>query len=57
LKKAITSEGVWKIGRVERSPAIEVVRVEASGTGSILSDEFVAWREQLYAREVAKMLG
>jgi hypothetical protein len=57
LKKTITSEGVWKIRRVERSPVIEVVKVEASGTGGILTEDFLEWRKQLYAREIAKMLG
>lgn len=36
--------GVWKIRRVDRSPVIEVFKVEESGYGDILSREFVEWR-------------
>lgn len=42
---------------MERSPAIEIVKIEESGTGNILTAEFLEWRKQLYAREVAIMLG
>jgi RAT1-interacting protein len=57
LKGTITSEGVWKIRRSQRSPTLEVFKVEPSGTGDILTTEFLEWRNQLYAREVAAMLG
>ena len=36
--------GVRKVRRRERSSTIEVFRVEESGTGDILSQEFVEWR-------------
>lgn len=44
LKSTISSEGIWKIKRNERSSEIEVYRVEESGHGDILSDEFLKWR-------------
>ncbi|RDI86536.1 Nitrogen regulatory protein [Venturia inaequalis] len=56
LKSTIKGDGVWKIRRAERSPVIEVTKVEATGTGAILSKEFLDWRNQLYAHEVAQML-
>jgi len=44
LKGTITSDGVWRIRRRERSPVIEVFRMEEAGHGDILSDEFINWR-------------
>ena len=46
LKQTIRDEGVWRIRRRDRSPVIEVEKHEESGTGSILSDEFLNWRSQ-----------
>lgn len=40
----ITSDGVWRIRRRERSPVIEVFKIEESGHGDILSREFIEWR-------------
>jgi RAT1-interacting protein len=58
LKSSIKGDGVWHIRRGPKGgKLIEVSKVEASGTGKILSDEFLQWREQLQAEEVAKMLG
>jgi RAT1-interacting protein len=37
-------EGVWRIRRQERSPIIEIFRMEETGYGDILSDEFLDWR-------------
>ncbi|KAI9826826.1 MAG: decapping endonuclease targeting mRNA [Thelocarpon impressellum] len=51
LKQTITGEGVWRISRRERSPVIEVVRVEESGVGQIVTPEFMEWRQQLASRE------
>jgi RAT1-interacting protein len=47
LKGTITSDGVWRIRRRERSPVIEVFRMEEAGHGDILSDEFINWRIKL----------
>lgn len=59
LKKTMAEEGdgdgVWRIRRRERSPVIEIFRVEGEeegmevvvGTGGILSREFVDWRMSL----------
>ncbi|MCJ1247188.1 decapping endonuclease targeting mRNA [Trapelia coarctata] len=44
LKQTITSEGLWRIRRRERTSVIEVYKVEETGTGDILSPEFIAWR-------------
>ncbi|TKA82455.1 Decapping nuclease rai1 [Cryomyces minteri] len=49
--------GVWRIRRRERSPVIEIWKVEDAGTGGILSREFVAWREELRGREGVEMQG
>jgi RAT1-interacting protein len=47
LKATITEDGVWRIRRKERSPTIEVFRVEETGHGDVLSDEFINWRIKL----------
>lgn len=56
LKQTIVGDGVWRISRKERSPAIEVYRMSDVGTGGILNPNFVKWREQMMARQVADML-
>lgn len=50
LKSTITTEGVWRIRRQERSHAIEIFKMEEVGYGHILSDEFVDWRLELAMR-------
>ncbi|KAI9746318.1 MAG: decapping endonuclease targeting mRNA [Claussenomyces sp. TS43310] len=47
LKKTIIGDGVWRIRRRERSPFIEVFRIEETGHGDILTDEFINWRIKL----------
>jgi RAT1-interacting protein len=47
LKAIITEDGVWRIQRKERSSTIEVFRVEETGHGDVLSDEFINWRIKL----------
>lgn len=47
IKATITEDGVWRIRRKERSPIIEVFKVEETGHGDILSDEFINWRIKL----------
>ncbi|KPI42515.1 Decapping nuclease rai1 [Cyphellophora attinorum] len=44
LKTIITSEGTWRIRKRERSPDLEVFKVEETGTGDILSEAFLRWR-------------
>ncbi|MCJ1322973.1 decapping endonuclease targeting mRNA [Xylographa vitiligo] len=46
LQQTITTEGVWRIRRRDRSSVIEVFRHEDSGYGDILSHEFIAWRKK-----------
>jgi RAT1-interacting protein len=58
LKNTIKGDGVWHIRRAPKGgQVIEITKVEPMGTGNILSDEFLQWRAQLQAEEVAKMLG
>lgn len=40
----IDGDGVWKIRKRERVPNIEVVKIEESGHGDIISREFSQWR-------------
>ncbi|KAI5461313.1 RAI1 like PD-XK nuclease-domain-containing protein [Mariannaea sp. PMI_226] len=47
LTQTINDEGVWRIARQHRSPTIEVYKVEETGHGDILSDEFKNWRIKL----------
>jgi RAT1-interacting protein len=47
LKATITGDGVWRIRRKERTSIIEVFKVEETGHGDILSDEFINWRIKL----------
>lgn len=47
LRHTINDEGVWRIRRRPQSPVIEVFRVEETGHGEILSEEFKNWRIKL----------
>ncbi|KAH6611187.1 hypothetical protein Trco_001207 [Trichoderma cornu-damae] len=47
LMQTINDEGVWRISRQAHSPVIEVYRVEETGHGDILTDEFKNWRIKL----------
>lgn len=47
LRDKITSEGVWRIRRVGGSGVVEVLRIEETGHGEILSDDFINWRVKL----------
>lgn len=40
----IRSDGVWRIRKRERVPKIEVIKVEESGHGDIISEAFLQWR-------------
>lgn len=46
LKKVITGEGVWRIKLEKKGDSIQVWRVEDSGTGGIISQEFLDWRNR-----------
>ena len=60
LKRTITTNGVWRIRRRERSSVIEVFKNEESGYGDILHPEFVEWRSVMDANrantEIAEMM-
>lgn len=43
----MTEDGVWRIRRKERSATIEVFKLEETGHGDILSDEFINSRIKL----------
>ncbi|KAF4972297.1 hypothetical protein FZEAL_9624 [Fusarium zealandicum] len=47
LTQNINDEGVWRIQRQPQSPTIELFKVEETGHGDILSDEFKDWRIKL----------
>ncbi|KAJ6120209.1 hypothetical protein N7523_004489 [Penicillium sp. IBT 18751x] len=47
LKQTIHEDGTWRIRKQEKSPVIEVFKVEGSGHGDILSSAFTAWRSSM----------
>ena len=47
---------MWRIRQPERAPFVEITKVEESGHGKILSNEFVAWREQLAMKNIMDKL-
>ncbi|RKU44912.1 Protein rai1 [Coniochaeta pulveracea] len=47
LRTAVDDEGVYRIRRKPRSPEIEVWKVEETGHGKILTDDFINWRIKL----------
>ncbi|KAG6014773.1 decapping endonuclease targeting mRNA [Claviceps pusilla] len=47
VRSVINDEGVWRIRRRAASHAIEVFKVQETGHGDILSDEFKNWRIKL----------
>ncbi|KAL8916309.1 MAG: hypothetical protein Q9172_006364 [Xanthocarpia lactea] len=44
LKSTIVEDGVWRIRKKEKSTVIEVFKIEESGHGDILSQDFFTWR-------------
>jgi len=51
LQTTIQGEGVWRIrSHLGKEMAIEVFRIEETGTGDILKPSFVQWREELALR-------
>lgn len=57
LKKTITTKGVWRIRRRERSSVIEVFKHEDRDYGDILSLEFIEWRNGMDAKEAITETG
>ena len=51
LKEVIKEEGVYRIILRKKGDAIEVQKVKDSGTGGILSDEFLEWRDRYRTRD------
>ena len=47
----MTGDGVWRIRRKERASVIEIFKLEETGHGDILSDEFINWRIKLALNE------
>ncbi|EZF33236.1 hypothetical protein H101_03183 [Trichophyton interdigitale H6] len=46
LKTIVNSEGVWKIRKAAKSGQIEVLKIQETGHGNILTPEFVEWRSR-----------
>ncbi|OJJ52592.1 hypothetical protein ASPSYDRAFT_164387 [Aspergillus sydowii CBS 593.65] len=44
LKSTVQEGGTWRLRKQEKSSVIEVFQVEESGTGDILSQDFLSWR-------------
>ncbi|KAG9245313.1 protein RAI1 [Calycina marina] len=47
IKATVTEDGVYRIRRKGRSATIEIFKIEETGHGEILSDEFINWRIKL----------
>jgi RAT1-interacting protein len=47
LKATIAGDGIWRVRRKERAAIIEVFKIEETGHGEILSDDFINWRIKL----------
>ena len=47
----MTGDGVWRIRRKEWASVIEIFKLEETGHGDILSDEFINWRIKLALNE------
>lgn len=45
LKKTVTEDGVYRITLRKKGGVIEVSKLQDSGNGSILSEEFLGWRK------------
>ncbi|KAL8861374.1 MAG: hypothetical protein Q9178_002246 [Gyalolechia marmorata] len=44
LKSTIVEDGVWRIRKKEKATVIEVFKIEKSGHGDILCQDFLTWR-------------
>ena len=47
LKSVVNDEGLWRIRRRQGDPLIEVYKMEETGHGDIISDDFKNWRIKL----------
>ncbi|KAK1770589.1 Dhp1-interacting protein Din1 [Phialemonium atrogriseum] len=47
LRSVVNDDGVWRIRRKPNSPTIDVFKVEETGHGKIVTDEFINWRIRL----------
>jgi RAT1-interacting protein len=45
IKTVVVGEGTWRIQKRQKVPYLEVFKVEETGTGDILSERFLAWRQ------------
>lgn len=43
----VQGEGLWRIRKREKSPVIELFKVEEGGHGDIISPAFMAWRTEM----------
>lgn len=46
LRATITEGGTWRIRKREKTPLLEVFKLEETGTGDILSQSFLDWRRE-----------
>ncbi|KAL2862991.1 DXO/RAI1 family decapping nuclease [Aspergillus lucknowensis] len=44
LKTTLQEGGTWRLRKAQKSSVIEILKVEDSGTGDILSQNFLTWR-------------
>jgi RAT1-interacting protein len=51
LKETVKEGGVYKLTLRKKGGAVEVQKVQESGTGGILSEEFLAWRQSQVEEE------
>lgn len=47
LRNTITEDGVWRIRRQPQAPTIEVFKIEETGHGRIITEDFKNWRIKL----------
>ena len=45
LRTTVTEGGIWRLQKREKTPTIDVFKLEETGTGDILSRSFLQWRE------------
>lgn len=58
IKTVVTGDGVWRLRKLEKSPTLELFKIEETGHGGILSESFLQWRNiglaDIAASNVAK---
>ena len=40
----VIGDGIWRLRKLEKSSTLELFKLEESGHGSILSENFLQWR-------------